>query len=55
LKDEHLNKHFVELPNQHLWTLHSLCNALQQDNTKDCAIYLLGFIQLWYVDGQTIS
>jgi hypothetical protein len=23
LKDEHLNKHSVELPNQHLWTLHS--------------------------------
>jgi hypothetical protein len=40
LKDEHLNKHSIKLPNQDLWKLHSLCDAPQQDNTKNGGIFV---------------
>jgi Ulp1 family protease len=46
LKDEHLNKHSVELPDQHLWTLHSFCQAPQQDNTEDCGIFVCLYCEL---------
>jgi Ulp1 family protease len=46
LKDEHLNKHSVELPDQHLWTLHSFCQAPQQNNTKDCGIFVCLYCEL---------
>ena len=46
LKDEHLNKHSVELPDQHLWTLHSFCRAPQQDNTEDCGIFVCLYCEL---------
>jgi Ulp1 family protease len=46
LKDEHLNKHSVELPDLYLWKLHSLCNAPQQDNTKDCGIFVCLYCEL---------
>jgi len=46
LKGEHLNKHSVELPDQYLWKLHSLCNAPQQDNTKDCGIFVCLYCEL---------
>jgi len=46
LKDEHLNKHSVELPDQHLWALHTFCQAPQQDNTKDCGIFVCLYCEL---------
>ena len=46
LKDEHINKHSIELPDQHLWTLHSLCQAPQQDNTTDCGIFVCLYCEL---------
>jgi hypothetical protein len=46
LKDEHLNKNSVELPDQYLWKLHSLCDAPQQDNSKDCGIFVCLYCKL---------
>ncbi len=46
LKDEHLNKHSAKLPNQDLWKSHSLCDAPQQDNTKDCGIFVCLYCKL---------
>ena len=46
LKDEHLQKHSVELPDLHLWTLHSLCRAPQQENTEDCGIFVCLYCEL---------
>jgi Ulp1 family protease len=46
LKDEHLNKHSVELPDQHRWKLHSFCPAPQQDNTEDCGIFVCLYCEL---------
>ena len=46
LKDEHLHKHSVELPDQNLWNLQSLCDAPQQDNTEDCGIFVCLYCEL---------
>ncbi len=46
MKDEHLNKQSIKLPNQDLWKLHSLCDAPQQDNTKDCGILVCLYCKL---------